>query len=72
MSWSDANDYCHNLFGTSLATIRSDEDAQILFNLSVSEDFWIGLNLIGGAWSWASGHPWYVTDRSEHSVLYAS
>ena len=60
LTWSDGADYCHSQYGTSLATIKSDEDAQTLFNLSISADIWIGLNVIGGVWSWSSGHPWYV------------
>ena len=61
MTWSDGNDYCTAQYGTSLATITDDEDAQILFDLATAgTDAWIGLNEVNGEWVWASGYPWFV------------
>merc|ERR1719361_1824329 len=48
MTWSDGNDYCSDQYGTSLATITNDEDAQLLFNLTGSGvDGWISNRLNG-------------------------
>merc|ERR1719445_2238803 len=59
LSWSDANDYCLEQYGTSLATITNDEDAQKLldFYTDTGVDVWIGLNTLNGNWEWASGYP---------------
>ena len=65
MSWSEGNTYCQTQYGTSLGTIRSDEDAQTLLDLFESNgDYWIGLYDYSGdntGWEWASGYPWFVT-----------
>ena len=62
MSWSDGNNYCAAQYGTSLATITNDEDAQILLDLATAgTDAWIGLNEMNGEWVWASGYPWFVS-----------
>ena len=67
MNWSEGNNYCYNIYGTSLATIRSDEDAQTLLTLAQSADHWIGLFDYTGdnnGWGWASGYPWFVEAHS--------
>jgi len=41
-----------------LATITSDDDAQIIFDLYKSgTNVWVGLSETDGVWSWASGYP---------------
>lgn len=67
-TWSDANAYCQSNFGTTLATLTSDVEAQ---QLAEKQDFtdsdspWIGLSDIEkeGKWSWASGHSWFSTPQ---------
>ena len=70
-SWSDGNQYCFDQYGTSLATIRSDDDAQTLLDLfRQNGDYWVGLYDYAGdhtGWAWASGYPWFVTEAM-HSV----
>ena len=65
MEWNDGNDYCQSEYGTTLATIRSDDDAQMLLDLFQTDgDYWIGLyDYVGdnSGWAWASGYPWCVT-----------
>ena len=47
-SWSDANDYCAAKYGTRLATIRNDYDAEdLLHNVEHSgsdSPLWVGLH----------------------------
>ena len=63
--WNDGNDYCQSEYGTTLATIRNDDDAQTLLDLFETDgDYWIGLYDYAGdnsGWAWASGYPWCVT-----------
>lgn len=65
MAWRDGNNFCHSQYGTSLATIKSDEDAQTLLDLFQNiGDYWIGLRDYtedNTGWAWASGYPWFVT-----------
>ena len=68
--WNNANNYCATNFGTSLATIRSQEDADAIVAIknyliqTVGNDIkvWTGLhesnNYEGGQWEWASGYQW--------------
>eukprot|EP01084_Bolivina_argentea_P214322 363858_1 len=62
-TWSEANEYCYDTYGTQLATIITDED----YDLSVAVKAaggastwrtWIGLNDIRGegSWYWSDGH----------------
>lgn len=62
LSWSDANDYCASTYGTTLATIRNEDDAALMLEMKddIGEVFvWIGLHDLNteGAWEWASGFP---------------
>ena len=65
MTWSDANNYCNITYGTSLATITNDDDAQTLLDLfEQNGDYWIGLydyTEDNTGWAWVSGYPWFVT-----------
>jgi len=64
-TWSDANDYCGNTYGTTLATIRNQFDSDDLnavrdsLNLDhTTVNIWIGMNRrldSAGSWQWASG-----------------
>ena len=61
-NWFDANDYCKQVHGTSLATITSDADLSIAYIMSrqitdLNEGLWIGYNdlNIEGKWSWIDG-----------------
>ena len=63
MSWSDGNDYCASEWGTTMATITNDEDAEELRELVDSSGgprVWIGLGKEDGEWAWSSGYPWFV------------
>ena len=64
MAWEDGNDYCNSQYGTSLATITNDVDAQTLLDLfEQNGDYWIGLYDYTGdntGWAWVSGYPWFV------------
>ena len=64
MSWSDGNYYCSIQYGTTLATITNDDDAQTLLDLfQQNGDYWIGLYDYTGdnaGWAWASGNPWFA------------
>ena len=66
ISWSDANAYCAGTYGTTLATIRSDGDANTVLSMKQSVGsvhVWVGLNDIGteGDWQWISGYEWYIS-----------
>lgn len=65
-TWSAAKFYCSQEYGTTLATITSDEDASELLSLTTSRDdaVWIGLNDRDseGEWEWSSGYQWYDMD----------
>ena len=63
ISWSDANTYCADTYGTTLATIKSDTDAnKVLTMVQGVGSVWVGLNDIGteGDWEWVSGYEWYI------------
>merc|ERR1712083_368125 len=67
MKWSDGNAYCSDKYGSSLATITDDEEAQLLLDLTdTGVDAWIGLNKLDGDWAWASG---YACDNDDCSTL---
>ena len=64
ISWSDANAYCVSTYGTTLATIKTDIDANTVLSMKQSVGsvhVWVGLNDIGteGDWEWVSGYEWY-------------
>jgi len=59
-TWSEANEYCADTYGTTLATIKDDDDAAELLSLwiaSGSRLVWVGLNDQESFtnWEWASG-----------------
>ncbi len=58
MSWLDANANCTYKYGTTLATITNDEEANTVMNMLGGSHAWIGLNDrdVEGEWVWASGH----------------
>ena len=70
-NWSTANDYCATNFGTSLATIRNQEDSDAIVYIkqyykeqwSLNIKVWTGLHDPNqdGQWEWASGYPWLST-----------
>jgi len=56
MTWDEGKAFCSAQFGTTLATITNDADAQIFLDLAQNgEDIWIGLRKVDGQWSWESG-----------------
>ena len=65
MTWSEGMEYCYNQYGTALATITNEDDAQTLLDLfEQNGGHWIGLYDYTGdntGWEWASGYPWFVT-----------
>jgi len=61
MTWQDANNFCASQYGTTLATITSEEEVaelQNLINVDSAPRFYIGLNdhESEGTWKWASGY----------------
>ena len=80
MTWEDGNDYCNSQYGTSLATITNDDDAQTLLDLfEQNGDYWIGLydyTEDNTGWAWVSGYPWFVTvypvDRLSKLTLFTT
>jgi len=81
LTWTEANDYCRDTYGTSLATIRNDYDAETLLGLRQelgAYHMWIGLNDMNeeGEWQWVSGYPcegecdqlewWNVNEPNDH------
>merc|ERR1719193_1660675 len=67
MRWSDGNDFCAEQVGSTLATITSDDDAQIILDLAKSgTNVWVGLRETDGKWSWASG---YQCEKDDCSTL---
>ena len=65
ISWSDANAYCASTYGTTLATIKTDIDANTVLAMKQnigSVRVWVGLNDIGteADWEWVSGYEWYI------------
>jgi len=84
MAWSEGNDYCSEQYGTSLATITSDEDAQILFNLTTNTGVvaWTGMYVVDEEWKWVSNYPcdnddcstleyWYQGEPSNTDIWFA-
>jgi len=68
--WSDANDYCAATYGTSLATIKNDGDAEAALAIKAlhgSNHVWVGLNDMNteGDWVWASGYECQATNDSD-------
>eukprot|EP01084_Bolivina_argentea_P037140 68656_1 len=61
VDWYTANQYCLDNYGSSLATIKSNTDAQTLIDLTadfVNFDFWVGLHDLDnqGTWLFADGY----------------
>jgi len=63
-TYEEASDFCATTYGTTLATIRNDADAQDLLALrqALGEDgeyhTWVGLKANSeGVWEWDSGYP---------------
>jgi hypothetical protein len=84
MVWSDGNDYCSEQYGSSLATITNDEDAQILFNLTTETGIvaWTGMYVVDEEWKWVSNYPcdnddcstleyWYYGEPSNTDIWFA-
>jgi len=84
MEWSEGNDYCSEQYGSSLATITNDEDAQILFNLTANTGIvaWTGMYVVDEEWKWVSNYPcdnddcstleyWYYNEPSNTDVWFA-
>ena len=67
INWTDANEYCNDVYDTQLATIYNDYYAQSLLDLrtlyGVSDHyFWVGVNDhdTSGVWVYESGYNWYA------------
>jgi len=58
MTWDEGKALCESQFGTTLATITGDSDAEIFLALAIErEKIWIGLREdADGQWGWESGH----------------
>jgi outer membrane murein-binding lipoprotein Lpp len=60
MDWDSANDYCASTYGTTLATIKNDDDALTIYEmLEEYRYFWVGLRDRDGdgVHEWESGYP---------------
>jgi len=68
MNWTNANAFCADTYGTTLATIHTDSEAQQILNMTLASDcadsgvsgtlnIWIGLNdlAVQGTYEWVSG-----------------
>ena len=65
ITWSEAQAHCVSTYGTTLATIKTDIDANTVLTMKQSIGdvrVWVGLNDIGteGDWEWVSGYQWYI------------
>lgn len=65
MNYYEAANYCNETYGTTVATIRNDNDAYELMDLMIeagATDVWTGLVKVGNwSWAWSSGYPWFVS-----------
>jgi len=63
-TWTEANEYCLAIYGTTLATIKNDDDAEAMFAMKEmlkgddTTHVWVGLTDMNneGVWEWASGY----------------
>ena len=62
-TYEEASAYCARTYGTTLATIRNDYDANDLLELRQdlgSDHTWVGLKVdSAGEWKWDSGFAWF-------------
>ena len=62
-NWADANTYCEETYGTTLATMKNDNDAALVLQAKYDygRSIWVGLNDLNveGTWEWASGFQWF-------------
>eukprot|EP01083_Nonionella_stella_P138209 420593_1 len=63
-SWSDANKYCIDNYGTTLATFHNENDAQDLTKI-VQNGYWVGLSDIStqGVWRWVDSNEQLSTNQ---------
>jgi len=67
MTWDEGRAFCSTQFGTTLATITNDADAQIFQDLTF---MFIGLGKVAGGWAWESGHSCGDTDSTCKDLKY--
>ena len=78
ITWYAANAYCNSTYGTTLATIKDDTDANTVLAMKQSigsNHVWVGLNDIvtEGEWEWISGYEWYTALQLEfHRILFVA
>ena len=71
MTWLDAQSYCVEELNSSLASLTSDQDVQIVVAIRENsdeyfdKDFWIGFtdsSIVSkeGKWIWIDGTSWYA------------